>query len=220
MRKFFTLAAVAALAAGAIPVLAAGACEDTQGRSQADAFGACESTSGNVSCNGATDTAAGGVGTYAPSASGAAICIDDESSVPLEGRYGVSNRDGRVSVYADMGDSNPARDQVAGTDWVRGDVTTTNPRVCVYRGGAGSAWLSGSGHDPSAENVGAPVLGPLGPNNPAPGVGDAGASQCFLGLGTPTAPPVPSPTVPPVPSPTAVPTGVPSGVPTGVPSVQ
>lgn len=221
MRKFVTLAALAALAAGAIPVLAAGACEDSHGRSQADPFGACESTSGNVTCNGAAPAPAPGVGTYSPSASGAAVCVGDESAAPLEGRYGVSNKDGRVTAYADMGDEHAARTAVDDTDWVRADVYTSNPRVCLYRGGAGSAWLSGSGHDPSAENIGEPLLEPVsaGPaGNPAPGLGDTGFSQCFLGLGVPQ-PPDPStiPTTAPTPLPTTVPT-VPTGVPT-VPTV-
>lgn len=200
MRKVLTLALIA-LAGGAIPVLAAGACEDSQGRSQADPLGACESTSGSVSCSGATAAPAGGIKYYAPSDKGAAVCMD---AGPAQGRYGVSNTNGRVSAYADMGAENALAGN--GTDWVRGDVNTSNPRICVYRGAEGSAWLSGSGHDPSAEDTGEPVLEPLDDalapagGNPAPGVGPDGVSQCFLGFGTP------DPGDPPV----GVPTGVPS----------
>lgn len=207
MRKFLMLAAAVAIAAGAVPVLAAGSCEDGQGRSQADPFGGCENAGGAVSCAGATDAPAGAASYYAPSASGAALCVDDDAAVPAPMRAGVANRGGRVSVYADLGGSHPARGAVASTDWVRGDVDTGSGRVCVLRGGAGSAWLSGTGHDGSAEDTGAPLLGPVsGPlgGNPAPGLGDRGFSQCTSGAGVPNPGGVPS--VPPTPLPTTVPT--------------
>lgn len=211
MRIPLSLAAIAAVAACAVPVFAASNCEDGQGRSQADPFGACENSSGDVSCGNATETPAPGVHYVAPSENGAAVCIDDELPAPLEGRYGVANRGGRVSAYADLGDSNPARSAVLGTDWTRADVDPRVARTCVYRGSAGSGWLSGSGHDPSAEQTGEPLLTPLDPvtapagGNPARGLGEDGFSQCFGGVGVPE--------VPSVPEPGPLPSGVPSGLP-------
>jgi hypothetical protein len=204
MRKVLTLVALAMLAAGSLPALASSHCEDDQQRSQADPFGGCESASGDVTCDGATD-APQGVGVYADPFKGVALCIDDESDLSeYEGRYGVARDGGRLSVYADMGDGNELNGAVLGTDWVRADTRPNEPDLCVYRGGEGSAWMSGSAHDPSAEQMGDRLLAPLDPatapigGNPAPGLGEDGFSQCFV-FGNDT-----------LPDPDAIPTGMPS----------